>query len=145
MVGLLDDPRLLWIFSGPEGEDIGLTLDGFAQALSVREPEPFTSIWDSPADGPYAGTTMTFAITLAGELVEGIVSTRSEGVSLREATATEAVEFAIWMRDALVADRAVLTVNTRQGTEDDLPDIPVTGRPDSQLAEGFNEHARAVA
>ncbi|MEY9937008.1 hypothetical protein [Streptacidiphilus sp. MAP5-3] len=142
---VLDDLRLLWIFSGPEGEDTGLTLTGFAEALAARELEPFTSMWDDPADGAYEGTTMTFGITLAGQDIEGVVSVRGQGASIQDATVAEAVEFAAWMRDALIAEGRTLTANTRQGMEDELSDIQISGRTDEQLLEAFADHARMVA
>ncbi|MBF9071811.1 hypothetical protein [Streptacidiphilus fuscans] len=141
----LDELRLMWIFTGPDGEDIGLTLSRFAEALTAREPEPFTSAWDDPADGAAEDTTMSFSITLDGQPIEGIASTDNEGASIQDATVAEAVEFAAWMRDELVSGGKTLTANTRQGMEDELPDIPVTGRTDDQLFEDFAEHARTVA
>ncbi|HJP77442.1 MAG TPA: hypothetical protein VJ914_24450 [Pseudonocardiaceae bacterium] len=140
----VEEQRCYWIFLPVAGRSWRLTLGSFRQALLRRNPEEFTRIWDHPGNGPARGVTMSFGITLDGRPVEGITSVRSEGASIKSATAGQATEFAGWLRREIVPPGERIQIGTREGTEAAVADVIVDDvRPEPLLAL-LLDHVRQV-
>ncbi|MGW3077846.1 hypothetical protein [Kitasatospora sp. NPDC001132] len=134
----------LFVFTPTPGTTWNLTLDSFTQALRRREGEEafVHTKADGGAYGPSDEHDWWFDITVAGATFEGIGSGVSgdEGLSLRNATAGAAAEFAAWLIQELVPANGRVDFNTRAGMEAGLPDEVLTERTIAGLEAVFREH-----
>ncbi|MDI3402856.1 hypothetical protein [Streptomyces cavernicola] len=132
--------RTMYVFGPAEGETWGLFFDVLERKLRERDPDEFIRVEES-GDGPLdGGATMHFGITLDDEDLEGMAKLDSEGVALTDCTAPLAAEFALWLRENIIPDGAVLTFNTEWGLEEDLPDALVPDATQEQLVSLFVAH-----
>lgn len=140
----LEEIRVMFILTAPEGGGWGMTLDSFAEALRERNPDEFIKVWDDePGPGP-RGPSLSFGITLGDEDFEGIALTTPQGASIKDCTAAHAAEFAQWLRQRIVPDTAEITFNTEAGMEWELPDVVLPDAPAEELQSLFLVHLAEV-
>ncbi|MBD0675474.1 hypothetical protein [Streptomyces sp. CBMA156] len=134
----------LFVFTPVPGTTWNLTLDAFTQALRRREGEEafVHTKADGGAYGPSDENDWWFDFTVAGTTFEGIGSGVSgdEGLSLRNATAGVAAEFAAWMVQELVPANGRVDFNTRAGMEAGLTDEVLTERTATGFEAVFRDH-----
>ncbi|MFD5616671.1 hypothetical protein [Kitasatospora sp. NPDC127060] len=139
----------LFIFTPASGTTWNLTLDAFTQALRRREGEQafVHTKADGGAYGPTDENDWWFDFTTAtGTTYEGIGSGAAgdEGLSLRNATAGAAADFAAWLIRDLVPANGRIDFNTRAGMEAGLPDEILTDDTVTGLETVFREHLNGL-
>ncbi|MFE7526830.1 hypothetical protein ACFU7Y_14020 [Kitasatospora sp. NPDC057542] len=134
----------LFVFTPTPNTTWNLTLDTFTQALRRREGEQafVHTTADGGAYGPSDENDWWFDFTASGTTFEGIGSGVSgdEGVSLRNATAGAAAEFAAWLIQELVPANGRVDFNTRAGMEAGLSDEVLAEPTAARLEAVFREH-----
>ncbi|MGW3046267.1 hypothetical protein ACWC9T_41320 [Kitasatospora sp. NPDC001159] len=137
----------MFIFTPTPGTTWNLTLDNVTQALRRREgEEAFIYTKTDDDGGPRDEHDWWFAFTAIGESWAGTGSSATgdhEGVTLDEATAGAAAEFAAWMLRELVPPGAGMDYNTRGGVESGLPDEALAENTVAELDAVFRKHLKA--
>ncbi|MFE2157034.1 hypothetical protein ACFW9M_04380 [Streptomyces lydicus] len=108
--------RTLFMFGAPNANprSWGLSLDAFADTLRSQDPDVFLNRDSSEI----IGDELTFGF---GEDLEGFAQADPDGTALRDCTAEEAAEFALWLRRYIVPETAEIEFNIRPAAEVDLP------------------------
>lgn len=91
-----------------------LSLNRLGETLRAQDPEVFLNR-DS---GAIVGDMLTFGF---GESLEGLSQSDPDWAALRDCTAEDAAEFAIWLRRYIVPEAAEIEFNISPAAEVDLP------------------------
>ncbi|MGW7490771.1 hypothetical protein [Streptomyces sp. NPDC054786] len=108
--------RTLFMFGAPNANPHSwdLSLDTFADTLRSQDPDVFLNRDSSEI----TGDALTFGF---GEDLEGFAQSDPGGTALRDCTAEEAAEFALWLRQYILPEAAEIEFNIRPAAEVDLP------------------------
>ncbi|MFF7459140.1 hypothetical protein [Kitasatospora sp. NPDC008115] len=140
-----EDDRTMFIFTPPAGGTWRLDAGRFTEALRRREGENafVHTKADGGAYGPRSEHSWWFDFTVAGVTHEGIGAGAAgdhEGVSLKDATAAVAAEFAHWVCEELLPPGAAVEFNSEIGLEAGLDDGVLTQHTVADLEAVFRGH-----